>query len=155
MPLPIHLDDPTEYMVAMAAIMIVGTAVGAGSVFIEKGVESTTAQFPAVILTCPRTTIDDMTISPAYQANFSIQVAYLDRWESSARTLEQCLADAKTALYQMARNIRATPDLGFNLTVQASLHQEIRVNQVTTDLGLGFPLVTGTLINPVKSQYFY
>lgn len=155
----VNPDDPTEYMLAMVPIMAAGTTVATSSMVVEKGLNTETQPFPAMIINCPSSVEVIVAIAGLYQSTYSVKCAYMDRWENSARTLEQCLADAKTALYQMKRNIRATPDLGLTQNgsgqiCQANNHMEIHVDQATQDIGLGFPVVTGLLTVEILSPYY-
>lgn len=154
MPLPTYPDDPTEYLAALGPIMIAGTTVGSGSLYIQKGINPVSGAFPALQLNCPHVNQQIMGIQSQYQAVFSIEGTYLDRWETaSGRTFEQLLNAANTALYQMARNIRATPDLGFSQSVRADELIDIYVNNATTDL-LGKPYLTALIRIQVKGTWY-
>lgn len=152
-------DDPTEFMAAMIPIMVAGTTVSAANCVVEKGLDTATQSFPAMILNCPDADELLMTIAGVYQSTYPVQCVYIDKWESSARSFETCLADAKTAIYRMKRNIRATPDLGLTLAgsgqiCTANEHMHVHVDQSTQDIGLGFPVITALLTVEVKSPWY-
>jgi hypothetical protein len=150
----LHPDQPDEFMQALGPIMIAGTTVGAGSWFVEKGFSAVNAEFPVLILKCPITRQTSVTLGGGYQSVFDIRGQYLDRYEDTTRTLEEAIADLRTALYKMARNIRLIPDLGFDGKVQAMNNIRILVSSATQDIGLGFPLIPGEIQIEVQGPWF-
>lgn len=147
-----HPDEPTEFEAALQTILPVGTTVA--STYVEKGVDTVNGSWPALVIQCPKTDHDVVAIGPTYRATFHVKATYLDRWESSTRTFEQITADAKTAVFQMLRNVRATPTLGFigtEATPQSSV--EIAEGPVQVE-GLGFPLVAAIIDIEILGPYF-
>lgn len=151
---PVNPADPAEYLTVLATILPAGTPVQ--TVVIQKGLDTETAAFPALILNAPKVRRERKSIGAGgavRQATFTIHGMYLDRWESSTRTLEQILADADTALHQMADNVERNPTLGYD-SVQAGDEIDVDVDGPVQDPGLGFPLVTGSIVISIKSPYY-
>lgn len=152
---PVNAGDPAEYLATLATIMPAGTPVA--TVVIQKGLDTEAGAWPALILNCPHTRQKRTVIGPpgvaAYQATFEVHGMYLDRWEVSSRTLEQILADANTALQQMARNVQAQCTLGFD-SVIADEDIDVRVDGPVSDPGLGFLMVTGQIVIKVVGPVY-
>lgn len=146
-------DEPTEFLTALSSIMPAGTTVDPANVYVERGLRELDGGWPCLILQCPETEHAVEAITLVYRATFHVQCHYLDRWESSTRSFEQLLADAKTACYQMLRNVRAQPTLDY-VGTEATPSARVRVAAPVEVEGLGFPVVVGQIELDIRGPMF-
>jgi hypothetical protein len=101
---------------ALAAILPAGTHVDSSSVYIEKGLAALGGGFPALILTIP----DDERLQVAFPSTYGwthqVAALYLERWETSARTYEQVMAQIRADLDLMCQNVADNPTLHATVT---------------------------------------
>lgn len=136
-------------LTALSTILPVSTTVA--TTLIETELDAMAAAFPALLLFCPRT--EETRKGAGLKGEIhTIHVQYLDRWESSTRTVAQLTTDARTALNQMKANVRADHTLGAAV-LQAGDRMETEIQGVLQDLG-PFPLFSATLVLEIWDKWF-
>ena len=143
-------------MQLLAEILPTGTSVDPASVLIEEGISPETTGFPAAVVTCPQTEQADVTFGDT-QDTYTIQVLLLDRWDSSARSLEAISGGLRAALERMRANVnahRGLPSGGVDTVMSQPVRMRITLEGPVQDDSLGFPIVSGTLQIVLKSVYY-
>lgn len=128
-------------MSALKTILPTGTTVA--DVLIRKGVSALVGAFPALILNCPQTDGQFVTIR-GYQETHVIHGLYLDNPNSSTRSLEAMLTTARSNLETMRANVHANKTLnvaGTDNCVLAGQKIQMLEDGPVTHEELGFPLV--------------
>ena len=141
-------------LTALSTVLPAGTAVQA--TVIDSELELMGGAFPALILSCP-TTREERAGTGVKKETHQVHVQYLDRWESSSRTLAQLTADARTALEQMKANVRANKTLTVTGTPYALLAgdtMETEIQGPLTEKDLPFPMFAASLALEVQDLWF-
>ena len=92
-----------------------------------------------------------------HAADQRLQVLLLDRWDSSARSLEAISGGLRATLERMRANVnahRGLPSGGADTVMSQPVRMRITLEGPVQDESLGFPLVSGTLQIVLKSVYY-
>lgn len=135
----------TTVMSALSSILPASTAIA--STYVEAGVEVENGSWPVIVLSCPATK-EVRAGTGRKKEHHQIVVQYLDRWETSTRTLAQLTTDARTALEQMKANVRANHTLTVNGSPNALLAGDTMDTQINGPIEAKtypFPLFSAAL----------
>ena len=135
-------------LTALVTVLPAGTAVQ--QTVVETTLDLIGGSFPGIALFAPST--KEKRVATGRKAEtHTITVVYLDKFESSVRTMAQITADARTALEAMKANLRANQALkvgGTPYALDANMDIDTTIHGIVDEVlgkALPFPMLAAEL----------